>query len=39
MACILKYMPYVLKHVACVFFEFTYCIKKTGYRCFFGLSW
>ena len=39
MACILKYMPYVLKHVACVFSDFPYHIKKTGNWCLFCLSW
>ncbi len=39
MACILKYMPYVLKHMACVFFDFPYYIKIMGKWYFFGLSW
>ena len=39
MACILKYMPYVLKHMACVFFDFPYYIKIMGKWYFFGLLW
>ena len=34
MACILKYMPYVLKHMACVFFDFPYYIKKRAIGAF-----
>ena len=40
MACILKYMPYVLKHMACFFFfDFPYYIKIMAKWYFFGLSW